>query len=108
MVFVQPPAPCTLYVVVAVGLTIIEEPLPKLVPLQLLPVYHLHAAPVCKLPPTTLSVTAAPLATVAGDAVALSGFVDVVVIANATPLLVPEHPALLVAFTVYVPAIDVE
>jgi hypothetical protein len=58
-VVLQVPSARTKYVVLAVGHTLIDEPLPRYVPPQL-PEYHFQDAPVPSEPPCTVSVEQLP------------------------------------------------
>jgi hypothetical protein len=60
VVVLQAPEYCTKYVVVAVGETVIEAPVPAAVPPQE-PVNHCATAPVPSEPPTTVSVVELPV-----------------------------------------------
>ena len=79
--------------VVAVGVTVIDEPVPTNVPPQL-PVYHFQAAPLPKLPPATVKVTAVGPHTVVADAVAPVGAVDnELMVMVAVAVTAPRPPA---------------
>ena len=74
----QPPSRLTKYVVVEVGLTVIEEPVPTYEFPQP-PVYHTRLDPVPAVPPDALNVVDWPAQIVEGLALALVGAVELLV-----------------------------
>ena len=78
---------------VDIGLTVIELPLPALVPLHE-PVYHCHVAPVPNEPPTTESVVGLPVQVVTSPLIPVAAtesvFTVTVVLAQVVVLQFPE------------------
>jgi uncharacterized membrane protein len=91
----QPPSRLTKYVVVEVGLTVMEGPVPTCVPPQL-PLYHTSWDPVPAVPPDALRVVDWPSQIVEGSALTFVGAVEfafTVTVTLAQPVGVPQPPS---------------
>ena len=109
VVFPQSPSALTKYVVVVVGLTFIDGPLPIDAPLAQPPAYHFHIAPVPNDPPTTLILVLPPIHI--GDVVALApdGAVEAVFTVTVTWAqdVFPQSPSALTKYVVVVVGLTV-
>lgn len=95
-VVLHEPTPFTKYVVAEDGLTVMELPVPAVVPVQL-PVNHCQAAPDPRLPPFTVSVAVEP-AQIVEDAVVIPAGAELTelteMVADTQPVL-PQVPSAL-------------
>jgi len=100
----QPPSRLTKYVVVEVGLTVMEEPVPTYHQLPQLSLYHTRLDPVPAVPPDALRVVRSPTQIVEGFALALVGAVELLVFTVTVTLAqlvgAPQPPSRLTKYVV--------